>query len=631
MTIRAKLLILIAVLLIPIFIFASWIFITAYKDIVSLTQKQNSLAILKNLWNAKPGKLDAALTIQISQHYVACNSFLETYQTKPNLAHTQKLIECLSSEAKLTSNISRENLQMVELVTQHLPVLTSQLDSFISGIQKTAEKSQINHFDAMIFMVGAGQFKIIADRISAITTTELPEVSSDLGQNREVAGNTFRTANNTFQNNAAQVAISLGQIKTGPDLKLSPLLKAHEDFTKAIDQLWQAVVLEFSNTLYEKVSEQWQTLYIVAGLCLFVLILSGVLALYFSKSILKAILDLDVCIRKIADEDNIKTHIPYSEGQNEISQIARAVSYFRDRTVERVQLKEQENRQQAEERQIKIEQLILLFRERITELLALVEQSLNSMENTSTTLSNVSDDTDQKAQGAATLSAGASENVDTVANAAETLSYAITKISSKAQNATVIAKTATQNADAANIEIQRLIEFSNAIGEIVSMIQAIAAQTNLLALNATIEASHAGEAGRGFEVVAGEVKSLANQTAQATKQIIEQVDKLQANTMSVAHAIEKIINDINEVTDFTTEIAGKLQDHSTSTSDIKQSVTKAADQNRSVLSHMSDVRDIAQHSNQIARDVRDRTVDVTKRTKDLREEVHTFLDKVAAI
>src|SRR5204862_1852442 len=87
--------------------------------------------------------------------------------------------------------------------------------------------------------------------------------------------------------------------------------------------------------------------------------------------------------------------------------------------------------------------------------------------------------------------------------------------------------------------IKRLGESSQEIGEIVELISDITEQTSVLALNAAIQAASAGEAGRGFTVVAEEVQRLAERSAEATKQIDAIVKTIQADTQDAVAAMEK--------------------------------------------------------------------------------------------
>ncbi|MEM8915037.1 MAG: methyl-accepting chemotaxis protein, partial [Pseudomonadota bacterium] len=474
------------------------------------------------------------------------------------------------------------------------------------------------------------QFKVIADRVSSVTNQELTEDNPTVSPELVQAGDALRKANVKLQGAAAKLSRQLGSVGTGAELEIDPFRNAYGDLAAAIDGLWRASNADLATLLDQRSrAEALKLVILIGGLGLALAVAIGA-ALYFSRLILGSIRNLDKSIRCIADQDDNETEVPHVNGHDEIAQIARAVSYFRDRTVEKTAARERAERQASDERQAIIEQMINEFRTRVTDLLALVDAQLSNMRNTSLELGTMAETADDKAQRVAQSSAGASENVDSVAISADALATDIASISQRAHDATSIADTATQSADAANAEIEHLSSISVSIGEIVSIIRAIAEQTNLLALNATIEAARAGEAGRGFEVVAGEVKALAGQTAKATEQITEQVTKVQDHTTLVVGAIQKIITDISEVTNTTTVIASDLEDRRASTDDIRENVALAAERTRSVVVDMSDVEKAAKQSSTVASDVGDKTNDLVEQTEALRQEVHTFLEKVSA-
>lgn len=123
----------------------------------------------------------------------------------------------------------------------------------------------------------------------------------------------------------------------------------------------------------------------------------------------------------------------------------------------------------------------------------------------------------------------------------------------KANHGSASIQTAGQQMDSIQNNVNNLSEVvkglgqrSQEIGKIIEVITGIAAQTNLLALNAAIEAARAGEQGKGFAVVANEVRNLAEQSAQATKQISELISHIQQETELVVHSMDAVQHEVEE-------------------------------------------------------------------------------------
>ena len=151
--------------------------------------------------------------------------------------------------------------------------------------------------------------------------------------------------------------------------------------------------------------------------------------------------------------------------------------------------------------------------------------------------------TQQLSGTVAAASEQASANVQSVASATEEMTSSVNEISRQVQESSRIADEAVKQAQQTDGRINELSQAAGRIGDVVKLITAIAEQTNLLALNATIEAARAGEAGRGFAVVASEVKALAAQTAKATEEIGAQIAGMQSATQESVAAIKEIGGD----------------------------------------------------------------------------------------
>ena len=155
-----------------------------------------------------------------------------------------------------------------------------------------------------------------------------------------------------------------------------------------------------------------------------------------------------------------------------------------------------------------------------------------------------------------------------------------------------------------NKQMEAMINQSRSITSMVNTIDEIAAQTNLLALNAAIEAARAGEAGRGFAVVADEVRALAQRTSDSTGEIAEKVSHIEADTNVVTESMEKAVQGMSHLADNTTQLENVLNDIAQHvqnvTTQITQIATAAEEQTTATHEISSNMQDLTAASREVA-------------------------------
>ena len=312
------------------------------------------------------------------------------------------------------------------------------------------------------------------------------------------------------------------------------------------------------------------------SLVLQLVLLTSALALTFGammavgRRVIKPLHNMRDAMLKVASGD-LTVDTGYTERRDEIGALAGALETFKQQAEDKLRIEHQERERNAgaATRQQAIEAYVGEFESMVRQTLHELGDASNQMRTTSAGLSAVSRQTNERVQIAEKASGEASMSVESVASASQQLSTSIDDISRQAAHAAGIASRAVDRARETDGTVQGLAKTAARIGEVVGLINTIAAQTNLLALNATIEAARAGEAGRGFAVVASEVKSLASQTAKATEDISEQIADIQKVAGDAIDAIKGIGSIIGEVNEVATAIAAAVQEQGAATQGTK--------------------------------------------------------------
>ncbi|WP_321390064.1 nitrate- and nitrite sensing domain-containing protein [Emcibacter sp.] len=421
------------------------------------------------------------------------------------------------------------------------------------------------------------------------------------------------------------------------------------------DKANQEITLATQNLSSSASAIFWSLL--VAVLVGAVLILG--MSYFVFRSVASPLAGIDGAMRELS-AGNLEIAVPYTEYGSSIGQMARSVEEFKQNAHEtrRLQqeaeenrlarMKEDEERRQKEEaeeaarRQREAEaeeraqqerkkaqlELAGVFEESVLGVMQNVASAASQLESLAGQMNTAARTTQQEASNASVATGQAGASVQTVAAAAEEMSTSIDEISRQVTSASSISTNAVDTASNAEKRVEELANASLKIGEIVKLIDDIAGQTNLLALNATIESARAGEMGKGFAVVANEVKSLAQQTAQATSEIAEQIKEMQSITTGAVEAVRTINKTISEINEISTSLASTIEEQSATTREISRSAVEAATGTEGAVSSVTNVTTMAKDTGEAADGVLDASSMLSQNAEVLQTEVNRFLASI---
>jgi methyl-accepting chemotaxis protein/cytochrome b561 len=395
-------------------------------------------------------------------------------------------------------------------------------------------------------------------------------------------------------------------------------------------------------------------------------LLGVVLALLLARSMSSSLGRLQVLVRGI--ETNEGSHTIVVTGRGEFAQLMRAMVTMRSaiehrtqaasdqrfkletergRIAEEQQVKqreaelqraadgqtlqrEAEQRQSIERRTLR-EQLAREFEVQVAGIVDSVAQTVETLKSTAANLALSAASTTQSSSEASVVAEQTKESASRIANSSALLSAAAESVRKNAEQSKVRAVLGVQEASAARAEIDLLAVASGEISSIAELISGVTRQTNLLAINARIEAARAGDAGRGFCIVADEVKTLAAQTKSATEGIgghVQQVGTAATRSIQILQNMRSIIGELETSS---SSIFAACDDQFRSTEDIASKVTEISGSTVSVAENIAQAERTARATEGMAAEVVE-TANVLQGQADaLQDQVASFVLQLRSV
>jgi methyl-accepting chemotaxis protein len=403
-------------------------------------------------------------------------------------------------------------------------------------------------------------------------------------------------------------------------------LSTHAPFD-AFGTKWVLVVDVYKSEFMEEVYKSAERI-ALSALC--VLFFVGMTSYFYSKSITRPINSLSSSMKDLADR-NYSITVPYQSRGDEMGDMAKSVDVFKQNglAVQKLEAEQEGLKLKAEQdKKDAMNNLANDFDHRTSGIIKSLAAAAAGMQSTAAQMTSTSHKTTHASQIVASAAAEADSNVQTVAAATEELSASSSEIARQISSVAEKSARASGEAQRTSEQVTELNVLADSIGDVIGAIKDIAEQTNLLALNATIEAARAGEAGKGFAVVADEVKKLATETANKTIQIDERVGKIQSAIRATVDAVGRIINDVKDIDHSTSTVASAVEEQNAATSEIGRNVSEASTGTQQVAENITDVQRSAEETGAAANNLDIAANELAEIAENLQEQVTAFLSEI---
>jgi methyl-accepting chemotaxis protein/cytochrome b561 len=282
-------------------------------------------------------------------------------------------------------------------------------------------------------------------------------------------------------------------------------------------------------------------------------------------------------------------------------------------------------RQQALARRMQREQLAREFEAQVAGIVSTVAQAAQALSSTAASMAESASTASERSRDASAVAEHTSGTSSEIAAGTDELSSSAQSVRENAEHSKSRAGLAVKEAADAKEQLDRLVTAVRQISGITDLIASVARKTNLLAINARIEAARAGEVGRGFSIVADEVKALASQTHGATADIEKQIKEVTAAAGRSSESLQRLSDVIAGVDQATAAIFAATDAQFASTRQLAQRVSEISSSMGAVAQDIRGAQETAHDTERMSADVVDAAAVIDEQAEKLREQVGQFV------